>query len=257
MGPVAHTPQPGMVGLRLTVPVRLMRRSSGTWPGSSDRIGVRPSFFIQNEAWYHPPRHAPASHASRLPGSQRPHQRGQPREGFRPASHGRGSDRPATGGVQTGQLGSGSGAHPAPGGDPAAGDDDSAGRAGRAGPDRVRPGGQVRIDGRIPGPGGQVPGPDPRVRPPAPWSSRLISISRPSMSAGVNMTRAPTSAPSSRTTVPGPDGPAADSVITCSKAKPPAGLVRWPGRGRMAVRTARCSRCTEVPGRGTGRAVTR
>src|SRR5260370_11355295 len=47
-------------------------------------------------------------------------------------------------------------------------------------------------------------------------SSRLISISLPSMSAGVYRIRAPMSAPSSMTTVPGPDGLATGSVMLCS-----------------------------------------
>src|ERR1700735_1545484 len=66
------------------------------------------------------------------------------------ASHGRGSGRPA------------------PVGDAAFGDLDPAGRALLVGPDRVRPGGQVRVDRRVLGPGRHMAGPHLRMRPAGP-----------------------------------------------------------------------------------------
>jgi len=60
-----------------------------------------------------------------------------------------------------------------------------------------------------------MPGPDLGVGAPG-CPSRLISISWPSIAAGVYMIRAPMSPPTSMTTVPGPDGPAAGSVIWLS-----------------------------------------
>src|SRR5208282_2358820 len=67
-------------------------------------------------------------------------------------------------------------------------------------------------------------------------SSRLISISRPSRSAGVNRTRAPTSAPSSRTTVPGPDGPRISSVIPTPLGRVIEAAVRNPEVGEPRQR---------------------
>src|SRR5690348_6915981 len=63
--------------------------------------------------------------------------------------------------------------------------------------------------------------------------SRLMSISSPSRPAGVYRIRAPTPAPSSITTVPGPDGPATGSLMSGRVAE---AAVRNPEVGELADR---------------------